>query len=1315
VKIVLQPLDQLLSLTSQGKSPANPFKLVFWKSPTGPEKAALLYKEDGQVKRSYLRPGYVHELLAMMPSGKPLAPGEFKKIVFDRPMYVQEVDYVLRKGLSGADAAMQGANTGNGAPGEFRELSNRDAAMAGRISRRNFMQWTAAVGGNLSTAGRIASQALPESVKPISNELLASFFSSINEYFLEETINNPIVSEFFNRYIERDTTVLMEQKYRYSFEHSALYLLAIISENIPYLQHLPPAEQLDQFRGFFRQNPATESLRIFINQPLINQRIREAVNIELKYEPDKSKQKEDEIYDDYVGHEFNSFRWFFDGLAFLREHKQEILQNIRLDPYSPYDPDQVAAVFEKYYEGGIPAVLTDPLFNRFLREFYYPYTQEPFDYEKHEKIAQAWQPRFADLVLLPLYQLISTISKGHSPANPFELILWKPTAGDETAVLLHKEEGQVKRTFLRPEYVRELLAMMPSGQQLAPGESKRVVFDRPMGVLEVDYVLRKALIGGFDAAMAASSRVIFRKKKEQSQEDYDTLTLDSNNKVWTIKITWITGFKEGDLDTSLPNLGTFLKDEHRKNIKTLLWEGKIIKGILSPRRNRWMIILQNRKLIPINLGQVDKIEIVDEAPLEIKGPKAGQDAAMKAPKESPEADYTFSNGQSFKRKLILELFDELLRPMWETRNVLPSRMDKGIVLLDKFKDMLYALKGEDAKGDFDFTIDENSTTPSSFTIRITSPLIYAIPWLERKKAEVDKAMRSQEKLIKFDAAMNASVQEWVNGEIIRLDRYVDIRQFKDNLEYGIMKILQNKGVDDLGLRRAGVLLREYFKRRGWDNFNRYVVEAMVEKTIELKVFELEEQLASRMWVLAGGNLKDRLLVNWTYGIAHVLHLRGEYDAMHDDGVDSRLLSLTIQRFIKDLLNLPPEIGNQRLRLKYIENGEVKTTLSRYTYRQLMLWGLKFMLDPRVHDPNIHDFTVSIDDKYIKDMLTKDPMGQTYGPELIKEKLIPLLAEVFSMTDEDFRKLGLTSIWDQSGTESLFYPESRFSQGMSGFTHREPIFDIALPMITNGPKFISRRQELSNNSYMKYYYAKYKNPKAFQKEFFFRIFPGLEEQVRDRRQNIGLKLITIEDFNQEQVPLNVKDIKVDPELIARINRMQEILGEQIIISSGFRTPEYNEYLRGQGYNVADNSLHLLGRAADIELTEYLSHEQLVRAAHEVGLDVELTSLTPKHVHIELPTENSPTFVSEPKDDSMVVLDNKRHTRQGGIDFNSDKMNLQVKKIASSPSAPRNDTVEGIRFHIDPAMLQQLQNAPGFVPVIINIQPLTDLRRFLDNNL
>ncbi|MBI4309758.1 MAG: hypothetical protein HY591_05455 [Candidatus Omnitrophica bacterium] len=58
-------------------------------------------------------------------------------------------------------------------------------------------------------------------------------------------------------------------------------------------------------------------------------------------------------------------------------------------------------------------------------------------------------------------------------------------------------------------------------------------------------------------------------------------------------------------------------------------------------------------------------------------------------------------------------------------------------------------------------------------------------------------------------------------------------------------------------------------------------------------------------------------------------------------------------------------------------------------------------------------------------------------------------------------------------------------------------------------------------------------------------------------------------------------------------------------------------------------------------------------------------------------------------------------KGGIDFNSDKMNLSVQ-----------DNGHGeIKFHIDRAMLQQLQNAPGFIPQVIDVQPLKSLPAFL----
>ena len=66
---------------------------------------------------------------------------------------------------------------------------------------------------------------------------------------------------------------------------------------------------------------------------------------------------------------------------------------------------------------------------------------------------------------------------------------------------------------------------------------------------------------------------------------------------------------------------------------------------------------------------------------------------------------------------------------------------------------------------------------------------------------------------------------------------------------------------------------------------------------------------------------------------------------------------------------------------------------------------------------------------------------------------------------------------------------------------------------------------------------------------------------------------------------------------------------------------------------------------------------------------------------------------------IIGPDKSMSSTGGIDLTSDKA-LSVQNNG-----------ESIKFHIDPAQLEQLRNAPGFVPVIISIQPMADLRQFL----
>ena len=65
----------------------------------------------------------------------------------------------------------------------------------------------------------------------------------------------------------------------------------------------------------------------------------------------------------------------------------------------------------------------------------------------------------------------------------------------------------------------------------------------------------------------------------------------------------------------------------------------------------------------------------------------------------------------------------------------------------------------------------------------------------------------------------------------------------------------------------------------------------------------------------------------------------------------------------------------------------------------------------------------------------------------------------------------------------------------------------------------------------------------------------------------------------------------------------------------------------------------------------------------------------------------------KDAAMLIVN------KGGIDLGTDKALLI------------QNNGQGIKFHLDPAQLLALQNAPGFMPIIVDMQPVGDIRNFL----
>ena len=140
---------------------------------------------------------------------------------------------------------------------------------------------------------------------------------------------------------------------------------------------------------------------------------------------------------------------------------------------------------------------------------------------------------------------------------------------------------------------------------------------------------------------------------------------------------------------------------------------------------------------------------------------------------------------------------------------------------------------------------------------------------------------------------------------------------------------------------------------------------------------------------------------------------------------------------------------------------------------------------------------------------------------------------------------------------------------------------------------------------------------------------------------------------------------------------------------------------QGYNDALNrSLSLI---ADSRTQIIESGEGLIQHVVTIQNDPYFNGVKLR----QPPTENEAMITSPPTQMKQVETTNQRMAgltdkveKTGGIDLTPANMNLQTQNSGGE-----------IQFQMDPAMLERLQNAPGFVPVIINIQPMIDLRQFL----
>jgi len=231
----------------------------------------------------------------------------------------------------------------------------------------------------------------------------------------------------------------------------------------------------------------------------------------------------------------------------------------------------------------------------------------------------------------------------------------------------------------------------------------------------------------------------------------------------------------------------------------------------------------------------------------------------------------------------------------------------------------------------------------------------------------------------------------------------------------------------------------------------------------------------------------------------------------------------------------------------------------------------------------------------------------------------------------------------------------------------------------------------------YFMKQYRNDPIIlvDNSFFVEAFLNRAKKNLGIGGNVVVRRVDIRDINEvfkEKQYQYIRLGNVDNYVDNIPNEFFEIIKEKVAPGGGFSI----EYKKGESFGQA--SLAKLNRmfAAD-KNWEAISGER-------EGLldeDIEYTYFKKK---------DSAQLVR--KSDEDMVLKNlmSKSSKTGGIDLTPANMNVEVK--TGSPTKTFGDDKVGIKFHLDPAMLQQLQNAPGFIPVIINIQPMTNLKEFLE---
>jgi len=88
-----------------------------------------------------------------------------------------------------------------------------------------------------------------------------------------------------------------------------------------------------------------------------------------------------------------------------------------------------------------------------------------------------------------------------------------------------------------------------------------------------------------------------------------------------------------------------------------------------------------------------------------------------------------------------------------------------------------------------------------------------------------------------------------------------------------------------------------------------------------------------------------------------------------------------------------------------------------------------------------------------------------------------------------------------------------------------------------------------------------------------------------------------------------EVKIDPELLEKLQKLRDMIKKPIIITSGYRTKKHNRKIGG-----APRSYHLQGKAADI-IVKGIPKQTVVLYAHLCNFQGIITYRNKPHIHLD----------------------------------------------------------------------------------------------------